>query len=154
MHTLSAKNGESLQGLKSHVVQSLKDNETLKNAFHTWEKTKVPVAIRSADTGMGIKIPYIEHATVGEIAANFARVRATAKDDAYQLAKGNGGSGVKGTGKNSVEPDHIIKGEYKLKPNIKYTANGYSYSTDDIGRIDNAQGKLQLGQGKRIVLIR
>ncbi|KAA2382159.1 type VII secretion protein, partial [Bacillus cereus] len=56
---------------------------------------------------------------------------------------------VKGTVKNSVEPDHIIKGEYKLKPNIKYTSNGYSYSTDDIGRIDNAQGKLQLGQGKR-----
>ncbi|WP_396021409.1 HNH endonuclease [Bacillus cereus group sp. BfR-BA-01431] len=103
MHTLSAKNGESLQGLKSHVVQSLKDNETLKNAFHTWEKTKVPVAIRSADTGMGIKIPYIEHATVGEIAANFARVRATAKDDAYQLAKGNGGSGVKGTGNREAE---------------------------------------------------
>ncbi|MGG3755636.1 DNA/RNA non-specific endonuclease [Bacillus anthracis] len=43
----------------------------------------------------------------------------------------------------------MIKGEYKLKPNIKYTSNGYSYSTDDIGRIDNAQGKLQLGQGKR-----
>ncbi|MED3380346.1 WXG100 family type VII secretion target [Bacillus tropicus] len=56
---------------------------------------------------------------------------------------------VKGTVKNSVEPDHIIKGEYKLKPNIKYTSNGYSYSTDDLGRIDNAQGKLQLGQGKR-----
>ncbi len=40
---------------------------------------------------MGIKIPYIEHATVGEIAENFARVRRAAKDDAYQLAKGNGG---------------------------------------------------------------
>ncbi len=83
MHTLSAKNGESLQGLKSHVVQSLKDHETLKNAFHTWKKTKVPVAIRSADTGMGIKIPYIERSTVGEIAENFARVRRAAKDDAY-----------------------------------------------------------------------
>ncbi|WP_239431015.1 hypothetical protein [Bacillus cytotoxicus] len=83
-----------------NVVQSLKENETLKNALHTWKKTKVPVAIRSADTGMGIKIPHIEHATVGEIAENFARVRATAKEDAYQLAKGNGGSGVKGTGKN------------------------------------------------------
>ncbi|WP_242142806.1 hypothetical protein [Bacillus cereus group sp. BfR-BA-01430] len=88
-----------------NVVQSLKDNETLKNAFHTWKKTKVPVAIRSADTGMGIKIPYIEHATVGEIAENFARVRRAAKDDAYQLAKGNGGSGVKGTGNNSSSKD-------------------------------------------------
>ncbi|HEK9100049.1 hypothetical protein KFD70_10455 [Bacillus pfraonensis] len=77
-----------------NVVQSLKDNETLKNALHTLKKTKVPVAIRSADTGMGIKIPYIEHSTVGEIAENFARARAAAKDDAYQLAKGNGGSEV------------------------------------------------------------
>ncbi|MDH2890347.1 MULTISPECIES: hypothetical protein [Bacillus cereus group] len=69
------------------------------------KKTKIPVAIRSADTGMGIKIPHIEHATVGEIAKNFARVRATAKEDAYQLAKGNGGSGVKGTGNNSSSKD-------------------------------------------------
>ncbi|MDH2923665.1 HNH endonuclease, partial [Bacillus cytotoxicus] len=86
-----------------NVVQSLKENETLKSALHTWKKTKVPVGIRSADTGMGIKIPHIEHATVGEIAENFARVRAAAKEDAYQLAKGNGGSGVKGTGNREAE---------------------------------------------------
>ncbi|AWC30834.1 HNH endonuclease [Bacillus cytotoxicus] len=85
------------------MVQSLKENETLKSALHTWKKTKVPVGIRSADTGMGIKIPHIEHATVGEIAENFARVRAAAKEDAYQLAKGNGGSGVKGTGNREAE---------------------------------------------------
>ncbi|MGH0421895.1 hypothetical protein [Bacillus cytotoxicus] len=95
-----------------NVVQSLKENETLKNALHTWKKTKVPVAIRSADTGMGIKIPHIEHATVGEIAENFARVRATAKDDAYQLAKGNGGSGVKGTGE--VDTKGARYGERKI----------------------------------------
>ncbi|NSW38148.1 hypothetical protein HRG09_19340 [Bacillus sp. Xin1] len=80
--------------LGKNVVQSLKDNETLKNALHTLKKTKIPVAIRSADTGMGMKIPYIEHSTVGEIAENFTRARAAAKDDAYQLAKGNGSSGV------------------------------------------------------------
>ncbi|AWC32959.1 hypothetical protein CG482_011495 [Bacillus cytotoxicus] len=92
-----------------NVVQSLKENETLKSALHTWKKTKVPVAIRSADTGMGIKIPHIEHATVGEIAENFARVRATAKEDAYQLAKGNGGSGVKGTGEvYTVKAEDVI----------------------------------------------
>ncbi|MFB5557368.1 hypothetical protein ACE41A_21560, partial [Bacillus cytotoxicus] len=87
-----------------NVVQSLKENETLKSALHTWKKTKVPVGIRSADTGMGIKIPHIEHATVGEIAKNFARVRVAAKEDAYQLAKGNGGSGVKGTEKLKPRP--------------------------------------------------
>ncbi|AWC27731.1 hypothetical protein CG478_010655 [Bacillus cytotoxicus] len=76
------------------------------------EKTKIPVAIRSADTGMGIKIPHIEHATVGEIAENFARVRATAKEDAYQLAKGNGGSGVKGTGE--VDTKGARYGERKI----------------------------------------
>ncbi|EOV9529186.1 hypothetical protein ACE41A_21760 [Bacillus cytotoxicus] len=76
------------------------------------KKTKIPVAIRSADTGMGIKIPHIEHATVGEIAKNFARVRATAKEDAYQLAKGNGGSGVKGTGKALLTNEGKV-GTYK-----------------------------------------
>ncbi|MGI2789863.1 hypothetical protein [Bacillus cytotoxicus] len=111
-----------------NVVQSLKENETLKNALHTWKKTKVPVAIRSADTGMGIKIPHIEHATVGEIAENFARVRATAKEDAYQLAKGNGGSGVKGTGEalgnkkvaagEEIIAQRVLKAELDLTPKL------------------------------------
>ncbi|MDH2861470.1 DNA/RNA non-specific endonuclease [Bacillus cytotoxicus] len=138
-----------------NVVQSLKENETLKNALHTWKKTKVPVAIRSADTGMGIKIPHIEHATVGEIAENFARVRATAKEDAYQLAKGNGGSGVKGTGNTSKAADDVVKDgshfldEFKLKPNVKYETNGYLYQTDELGRIERASGELTLEMGER-----
>ncbi|QTR78228.1 DNA/RNA non-specific endonuclease [Bacillus cytotoxicus] len=138
-----------------NVVQSLKENETLKNALHTWKKTKVPVGIRSADTGMGIKIPHIEHATVGEIAKNFARVRATAKEDAYQLAKGNGGSGVKGTGNTSKAADDVVKDgshfldEFKLKPNVKYETNGYLYQTDELGRIERASGELTLEMGER-----
>ncbi|MFY0225100.1 DNA/RNA non-specific endonuclease [Bacillus cytotoxicus] len=138
-----------------NVVQSLKENETLKSALHTWKKTKVPVAIRSADTGMGIKIPHIEHATVGEIAENFARVRATAKEDAYQLAKGNGGSGVKGTGNTSKAADDVVKDgshfldEFKLKPNVKYETNGYLYQTDELGRIERASGELTLEMGER-----
>ncbi|WP_242142807.1 MULTISPECIES: DNA/RNA non-specific endonuclease [unclassified Bacillus cereus group] len=144
------------------MVQSLKDHETLKNAFHTWKKTKVPVAIRSADTGMGIKIPYIEHATVGEIAANFARVRRAAKDDAYQLAKGNGGSGVKGTGntpkiteiKEGDLGKHIIKGKNgrkELAPNVRYiTEDSYKYTTDELGRIVDVEAEeLILQKGKR-----
>ncbi|QTR76924.1 DNA/RNA non-specific endonuclease [Bacillus cytotoxicus] len=145
-----------------NVVQSLKDNETLKNALHTWKKTKVPVAIRSADTGMGIKIPHIEHATVGEIAENFARVRATAKEDAYQLAKGNGGSGVKGTGNTPKiteikEEDfgkHIIKGKNgrkELAPNVRYiTEENYKYTTDELGRIVDVEAEeLILQKGTR-----
>ncbi|MEH0007080.1 HNH endonuclease, partial [Bacillus cytotoxicus] len=108
-----------------------------KNALHTWKKTKVPVAIRSADTGMGIKIPHIEHATVGEIAENFARVRATAKEDAYQLAKGNGGSGVKGTGKgkgvsetNLRNIDDFINGNKKFDEVIEDYAKVYKEHVD------------------------
>ncbi|MGI2826862.1 DNA/RNA non-specific endonuclease [Bacillus cytotoxicus] len=145
-----------------NVVQSLKENETLKSALHTWKKTKVPVAIRSADTGMGIKIPHIEHATVGEIAENFARVRAAAKEDAYQLAKGNGGSGVKGTGNTPKiteikEEDfgkHIIKGKNgrkELAPNVRYiTEENYKYTTDELGRIVDVEAEeLILQKGTR-----
>ena len=58
------------------------------------------------DTGIGMKLPYIESSTVGEVAGKFSKASTAAKDDAYQLAKGSGGSGVskegsvaKGTGK-------------------------------------------------------
>ncbi|WP_242143270.1 polymorphic toxin type 15 domain-containing protein [Bacillus cereus group sp. BfR-BA-01430] len=116
-----------------NVVQSLKDNETLQNAFHTWKKTKVPVAIRSADTGMGIKIPYIERSTVGEIAENFARVRRAAKDDAYQLAKGNGGSGVKGTGngKHLNDVPKIKEIEVNFNRNVKHDSEEFARQLKD-----------------------
>ncbi|MGH1049508.1 polymorphic toxin type 15 domain-containing protein [Bacillus cytotoxicus] len=116
-----------------NVVQSLKENETLKNALHTWKKTKVPVGIRSADTGMGIKIPHIEHATVGEIAENLARVRATAKEDAYQLAKGNGGSGVKGTGNSKHLNDlpKIKEIEVNFNRNVKHDSEEFARQLKD-----------------------
>ncbi|MDQ0221031.1 hypothetical protein J2S21_004189 [Peribacillus cavernae] len=66
--------------------------------------------------------------------------------------------GARETGKDLVgkvesgkqaKPEHIIKGEYRLKPNIKYNSNGYDYSTDGLGRINSAKGKLQLGEGNR-----
>ena len=113
------------------------------------EKTKIPVAIRSADTGMGIKIPHIEHATVGEIAKNFARVRATAKEDAYQLAKGNGGSGVKGTGKvyptrqiDSVTEAHIIDRVKELRGNLtsRYKKSGnFAVAEVDVSGISKSE---------------
>ncbi len=124
-----------------NVVQSLKDNETLKNALHTWKKTKVPVAIRSADTGMGIKIPHIEHATVGEIAKNFARVRATAKEDAYQLAKGNGDSGVKGTGETTVkrQTPNQRKSEVIQNNFVKITSRTNIYNPKDIPSVRDGE---------------
>ncbi|MGH1053421.1 DNA/RNA non-specific endonuclease [Bacillus cytotoxicus] len=82
-------------------------------------------------------------------------MRATAKEDAYQLAKGNGGSGVKGTGNTSKAADDVVKDgshfldEFKLKPNVKYETNGYLYQTDELGRIERASGELTLEMGER-----
>ncbi|MCC6078972.1 hypothetical protein [Bacillus thuringiensis] len=92
--------------LGKNVVQSLKENKTLKNALDAVKNTPIPVAVRMVDTGIGVKIPYVESSTVGEVAGKFSKASTAAKDDAYQLAKGSGGSGVskegsvaKGTGK-------------------------------------------------------
>lgn len=91
--------------LGKNVVQSLKENKNLKNALDAMKNTPIPVAVRTVDTGIGMKLPYIESSTVGEVAGKFSKASTTAKDDAYQLAKGSGGSGVskegsvaKGTG--------------------------------------------------------
>ena len=48
---------------------------------------------------------------------------------------------------NNVEyRDRVTK---KLKPNMKYTLNGYNYATDDKGRIISAEGLLILEKEKR-----
>jgi hypothetical protein len=148
--------------LGKNVVQSLKENKTLKNALDVMKNTNIPVAVRVADTGMGVKLPYIEYSTVGEVAGKFSKVSTTAKDDAYQLAKGSGGSGVskegsvaKGTGNTSKAVDDVAKDgshfsdEFKLKPNVKYETNGYLYQTDELGRIERASGELTLEMGER-----
>ncbi|WP_242314563.1 HNH/ENDO VII family nuclease [Bacillus cereus group sp. BfR-BA-01355] len=103
--------------LGGNVVQSLKENKTLKNALDAMKNTPIPVAVRTVDTGIGMKFPYIESSTVGEVAGKFSKASTAAKDDAYQLAKGSGGSGVskegsvaKGTGK-----------EYKNYKDVEYT---------------------------------
>lgn len=38
---------------------------------------------------------------------------------------------------------------YELRPNNKYTINGYTYVTDELGRIISARGDLRLENGKR-----
>ncbi|HDR8486851.1 TPA: HNH endonuclease [Bacillus cereus] len=87
--------------LGKNVVQSLKENKTLKNALDAMKNTPIPVAVRTVDTGIGMKFPYIESSTVGEVAGKFSKASTAAKDDAYQLAKGSGG--VKGTGNREAE---------------------------------------------------
>ena len=54
------------------------------------KNTPIPVAVRMVDTGIGVKIPYVESSTVGEVAGKFSNASTATKDDAYQLAKGTG----------------------------------------------------------------
>ena len=72
------------------MVQSPRENKTLKNALDAMKNTPIPVAVRTVDTGIGMKLPYIESSTVGEVAGKFSKASTVAKDDAYQLAKGTG----------------------------------------------------------------
>ena len=37
------------------------------------KNTPIPVAVRTVDTGIGMKLPYIESSTVGEVAESFQR---------------------------------------------------------------------------------
>ena len=146
--------------LGGNVVQSLKENKTLQNALDAMKNTPIPVAVRTVDTGIGVRLPYIESSTVGEVAGKFSKASTAAKDDAYQLAKGSGW--VKGTGETPKiteikEKDlgkHIIKGKNgrkELAPNVRYiTEDGYKYTTDELGRIvDVEAGELILQKGKR-----
>ncbi|HDR7619424.1 MULTISPECIES: HNH endonuclease signature motif containing protein [Bacillus] len=117
--------------LGKNVVQSLKENKTLKNALDAMKNTPIPVAVRIVDTGIGVKLPYIESSTVGEVAGKFSKASTAAKDDAYQLAKGSGGSGVskegsvaKGTGEVGTTDSRLdfvgkLKGEEVKLPNVK-----------------------------------
>ncbi|EMJ6440818.1 MULTISPECIES: deaminase domain-containing protein [Bacillus] len=142
--------------LGKNVVQSLKENKTLKNALDAMKNTPIPVAVRTVDTGIGMKLPYIESSTVGEVAGKFSKASTAAKDDAYQLAKGSGGSGVskegsvaKGTGKvyptrqiDSVTEAHIIDRVKELRGNLssKYKKSGnFAVAEVDVSGISKSE---------------
>ncbi|KAA0777516.1 HNH endonuclease [Bacillus sp. TE8-1] len=126
--------------LGKNVVQSLKENKTLKNALDAMKNTPIPVAVRTVDTGIGMKLPYIESSTVGEVAGKFSKASTAAKDDAYQLAKGSGG--VKGTG-NTVhrsEIDEVIKNDYDIDGNLvnrSIVPKGYDSVEDFLTKVDD-----------------
>ncbi|MEY6549112.1 DNA/RNA non-specific endonuclease [Bacillus cereus] len=129
------------------MVQSPRENKTLKNALDAVKNTPIPVAVRMVDTGIGVKIPYVESSTVGEVAEKFSKASTAAKDDAYQLAKGTGEGPVK---VNYGEQYAREKRKKILKPNVEYTSKeGYTYTTDSQGRVASCEGSLQLGDGKR-----
>ena len=37
------------------------------------KNTPIPVEVRTVDTGIGMKLPYIESSTVGEVAGKFSK---------------------------------------------------------------------------------
>ncbi|WP_432447436.1 HNH endonuclease [Bacillus cereus] len=124
--------------LGKNVVQSLKENKNLKNALDAMKNTPIPVAVRTVDTGIGMKLPYIESSTVGEVAGKFSKASTAAKDDAYQLAKGSGG----GTG-NTVhrsEIDEVIKNDYDIDGNLvnrSIVPKGYDSVEDFLTKVDD-----------------
>ncbi|MDA2729837.1 HNH endonuclease [Bacillus cereus] len=126
--------------LGGNVVQSLKENKNLKNALDAMKNTPIPVAVRMVDTGIGMRLPYIESSTVGEVAGKFSKASTAAKDDAYQLAKGSGG--VKGTG-NAVyrsEIDEVIKNNYDKDGNLinrSIVPKGYDSVEDFLKQVDD-----------------
>ncbi|MDT3496459.1 hypothetical protein NLU03_19110 [Bacillus toyonensis] len=106
--------------LGKNVVQSLKENKTLKNALDAMKNTPIPVAVRTVDTGIGMKLPYIESSTVGEVAGKFSKASTTAKDDAYQLAKGTGealGNKEVAVGEEIIA-QRVLKAELDLTPKL------------------------------------
>ncbi|WP_342379429.1 AHH domain-containing protein [Bacillus thuringiensis] len=114
--------------LGGNVVQSLKENKNLKNALDAMKNTPIPVAVRMVDTGIGMRLPYIESSTVGEVAGKFSKASTAAKDDAYQLAKGTGeGSriipGTPGivTGGNSTKLGKNMMTEMGLRRSTKWS---------------------------------
>ncbi|PFW51986.1 hypothetical protein COE58_13140 [Bacillus cereus] len=135
--------------LGGNVVQSLKENKTLKNALDAMKNTPIPVAVRTVDTGIGVRLPYIESSTVGEVAGKFSKASTAAKDDAYQLARGTGKGSTVSEVKTFVDKgEHFTNGrKNRLKPNIRYKTGEYDYfyETDSLGRIEKFEtDKLKL----------
>ncbi|PER12497.1 hypothetical protein COK25_15640 [Bacillus cereus] len=106
--------------LGKNVVQSLKENKTLKNTLDAMKNTPIPVAVRTVDTGIGMKLPYVESSTVGEVAGKFSKASTAAKDDAYQLAKGTGealGNKKVAVGEEIIA-QRVLKAELDLTPKL------------------------------------
>ncbi|PGG92691.1 toxin [Bacillus toyonensis] len=120
--------------LGKNVVQSLKENKTLKNALDAMKNTPIPVAVRTVDTGIGMKLPYIESSTVGEVAGKFSKASTAAKDDAYQLAKGTGNT------VHRSEIDEVIKNNYDKDGNLinrSIVPKGYNSVEDFLKQVDD-----------------
>lgn len=138
------------------MVQSLKENKNLKNALDAMKNTPISVAVRMVDTGIGMRLPYIESSTVGEVAGKFSKASTAAKDDAYQLAKGSGG--VKGTGKTVSDylDDIIVNGNVDAaKMNkLKNAIQNNTFSVDELSEISKKMSDLGITKEYNEALIK
>ncbi|SME43221.1 DNA/RNA non-specific endonuclease [Bacillus paranthracis] len=158
--------------LGKNVVQSLKENNLLKNLkIQGW---KTVDKINDADYFIkGLVAKGVDETTAfirGEEVLLDGSVRryggtnfSESVKEAHDASKASIQSrisnlesgGVKGTGDTSKAVDDVVKDgshfldEFKLKPNVKYETNGYLYQTDELGRIESASGELTLEMGER-----
>ncbi|MCU5098006.1 AHH domain-containing protein [Bacillus wiedmannii] len=142
-----------------NMVQSLRDNNTLKN-------TLIPVGVSWMDTaGIGIKMPVVRFSKVGEIGEDFTKARVIAKDDPYQHIKGSGGSGVssegsvvKGTGKTVSDylDDIIVNGNVDAaKMNkLKNAIQNNTFSVDELSEISKKMSDLGINKEYNEALIK
>lgn len=89
------------------------------------KNTPIPVAVRTVDTGIGMKLPYIESSTVGEVVGKFSKASTVAKDDAYQLAKGTG------NGKHLNDVPKIKEIEVNFNRNVKHDSEEFARQLKD-----------------------
>lgn len=89
------------------------------------KNTTIPAAIRTEDTGIGMKLSYIESSTVGEVVGKFSKASTVAKDDAYQLAKGTG------NGKHLNDVPKIKEIEVNFNRNVKHDSEEFARQLKD-----------------------
>ncbi|MCS6594500.1 polymorphic toxin type 15 domain-containing protein [Bacillus cereus] len=77
------------------------------------------------DTGIGMKLPYIESSTVGEVVGKFSKASTVAKDDAYQLAKSTG------NGKHLNDVPKIKEIEVNFNRNVKHDSEEFARQLKD-----------------------
>ncbi|KAF6558870.1 AHH domain-containing protein [Bacillus sp. EKM202B] len=136
--------------LGKNVVQSLKENKTLKNALDAMKNTPIPVAVRTVDTGIGMKLPYIESSTVGEVAGKFSKASTAAKDDAYQLAKGTGNT-VSNYLDDIVEAGSVNATKMNK---LKNAIQNNTFSVDELSEISKKMSDLGINKEYNEALIK
>ncbi|MFF1992215.1 DNA/RNA non-specific endonuclease [Bacillus mycoides] len=157
--------------LGKNVVQSLKENNLLKNLkIQGW---KTVDKINDADyfikglvaKGVDSVTPFVKGVEIlpdGSVvrsgtnySGKFQEAHDASKASIQSRISNLESGGVKGTGEGPVKVNYgeqyaREKRKKILKPDVEYTSKeGYTYTTDSQGRVASCEGSLQLGDGKR-----